>query len=831
MKAIKSNSLSSRLRPLLRSHGALAMIVPLLLMMGSSSFAQVPTVGFLTNDRYEGKSRSDLEAPDFAATPDRTTYLRSFAVDDPANTDFTESVYGWFKPKVTGNYVFFVSSNDDSDLFLSTDDKPENLKLIAAETNWSGKRNYLSSPGNSDLMAKRSDQFAGSEWPTPNVITLTAGRRYYIRGVHHFPKCCGNTFTATFKLEGEADPADGSPSTLTGDLIETLKPDLGVVITINTQPADVTKLAGEVASFTVTATATQTGGATPTISYQWQKEAPGEASFADIPGATSNTFMTAPLTSADNGAKYHVVVSSNGKSVTSRDALLTLGTVSPPNARFDDTKTQVALPIDTPPVIDGIIDANEWGQGTRWRVTVDPNTSDAIRTGALALGTAPEDSDDLSFQIFARYDTKNLYVAVQVRDSSIQTDSADADSANGNTWEDDSVEVFVDGLNANDPAWAAGQLGGQFVITANNAYRENEAGNPGFGTEAAWHARTTLRPDGSGYDAKFRISLATLGNPKPGDVVGFTVAVNDDDDGTGRERQVVWVGTAHQPVTYGNLVLGGKSYSAPKASAPTIDGVINPAEYAGATEIKVDRFSGIYDPGSGDDTWESADLSYSGWVVHDAEAIYVAVAVTDDNVVNDTAEVGSEDGTTWEDDSVEIFFDADHTHDAGRGTGPFEGQYVFTANGAWRDNEANNPTFGASGDWFAATSKTAKGYQVEYKVKKSALFNPPDGSTLGFHIAVNDDDGSGRKAQLGWSGHAHNEYTYGHLKLIGAVQPAVTVTAKLVGGKVEITWSGGGVLETRASFSVGSWAPVPGAASGIQIDLTTAAAGFYRVRL
>ena len=74
-------------------------------------------------------------------------------------------------------------------------------------------------------------------------------------------------------------------------------------------------------------------------------------------------------------------------------------------------------------------------------------------------------------------------------------------------------------------------------------------------------------------------------------------------------------------------------------------------------------------------------------------------------------------------------------------------QYVFTANGAWRDNEANNPTFGQDGDWFAGTSKTAGGYQVEFKVKKSALLNPQDGATLGFHIALNDDDGSGGKAQ------------------------------------------------------------------------------------
>jgi hypothetical protein len=46
-------------------------------------------------------------------------------------------------------------------------------------------------------------------------------------------------------------------------------------------------------------------------------------------------------------------------------------------------------------------------------------------------------------------------------------------------------------------------------------------------------------------------------------------------------------------------------------------------------------------------------IIFTAWVIHDAEAIYVAVNVTDDNVVTDTAEAGSEDQATREDDSIE----------------------------------------------------------------------------------------------------------------------------------------------------------------------------------
>jgi len=504
----------------------------------------------------------------------------------------------------------------------------------------------------------------------------------------------------------------------------------------------------------------------------------------------------------------------------------------PDRATYDDTKTQFATLLDQPPLIDGVIDpsAAEWGRASTWEITVDPNLADGIRGGATGDGAVnpPADNDDLSFRVFAAYDTNNLYIAVRVRDSIIQEDDAVADSANGNTWMDDSVEVFIDGDNSNfatrDTTGTNPEVvgsGGQFVITVNNAYREAEAGNPGYGETAAWFAKTS-RTD-TGYDAEFRIALSTLGNPKPGDIIGFTVGVNDDDDGAGGERQVIWIGSPHTEATYGNLIIQGKSYTAPKTSPPTVDGTINTNEYPGAAEIKVNTFNAIYDLPSGDDSWEPTDHGFSAWVVHDADAIYVAVDVTDDTLVNDTAAAGSEDQNTWEDDSVEIFFDAQHDH-AGQWTNarePFEGQYVFTANGAWRDNEANNPTFGATADWFAATSQTAAGYRIEFKVKKSALLNPQDGATLGFHIAVNDDDGTlpAPKTQFGWSGIAHNETYYGHLTLSaggGGGGNLVINGVRSVGSNIEFSVSTPNaagthvVQQTSGNIAAPQWTNVPG---------------------
>jgi hypothetical protein len=191
--------------------------------------------------------------------------------------------------------------------------------------------------------------------------------------------------------------------------------------------------------------------------------------------------------------------------------------------------------------------------------------------------------------------------------------------------------------------------------------------------------------------------------------------------------------------------------------------------------------------------------------------------VLDDLVSTDTAAAGSEDQTTWEDDSMEIFFDVGLDRLGGRETA-FEGQYVFTANGAWRDNEAGNPTFGAANDWFAASSTTAGGYQVEFKIMKSALNNPADGATIGFHIAQNDDDGSGRRAQVGWSGRAHNEITYGTLTLAGVGLPTPTVSiARSPAGvtPVEVTVTFTDTLQSAAQVN-GPYTNVTGAISPLK---------------
>jgi hypothetical protein len=95
---------------------------------------------------------------------------------------------------------------------------------------------------------------------------------------------------------------------------------------ITTQPVSQAVVAGQTASFSVTATGTGP------LSYQWQK------SGANVAGATSASYTTPVTTTSDNGATFRVVVSNTAGTATSAAATVTV------------TAAAVAPTISTQPV-------------------------------------------------------------------------------------------------------------------------------------------------------------------------------------------------------------------------------------------------------------------------------------------------------------------------------------------------------------------------------------------------------------------------------------------------------------------------------------------------
>ncbi len=286
----------------------------------------------IRNDFYSGAVRTDLEPPGTTpGDPTSTSYWR--AIDDGGGhgNNYTDVSSGFFHPPVSGNYVFFVSADDDSDFFLSTDDTVANAHLIASETGWSNGREWTISAGGSDVTQKRSDTNPNSAWPTATgtgaTITLSASKSYYFAVVHH-QGGGGDPITATYKLASDPDPQNGTPSALVPPLVTSAPHPIldGGYIAFPNPPTNVTVLQSRPATFSVTAEGRYLGDdvLTQAVVYQWQTAPSGSSAFTDIPGATGNTYTT-PLTKlTDSGAQYRVVAKDFGASGTSSVASVTV---------------------------------------------------------------------------------------------------------------------------------------------------------------------------------------------------------------------------------------------------------------------------------------------------------------------------------------------------------------------------------------------------------------------------------------------------------------------------------------------------------------------------
>jgi hypothetical protein len=147
-----------------------------------------------------GPSVADLiSSPKFPNAPDMAdviSVLECQWLPDNAGENYGQRLSGWLVPPVTGDYVFYLASDDAGQLYLSADDTPADKRLIAEETAWSPWRNWEGTAGN--------PQRASAS------ISLVAGRHYYLE-VLHKEIGGGDGVAVAWKLPGGAAPKNGDP--------------------------------------------------------------------------------------------------------------------------------------------------------------------------------------------------------------------------------------------------------------------------------------------------------------------------------------------------------------------------------------------------------------------------------------------------------------------------------------------------------------------------------------------------------------------------------------------------------------------------------------------
>ncbi len=162
----------------------------------------------------------------------------------------------------------------------------------------------------------------------------------------------------------------------------------------------------------------------------------------------------------------------------------------------------------------------------------------AINTSQV--GTPPSSDADCSGTWRALWNWEALYVLAIIKDESLTADSG----GGTNKWNDDSVEIYVDGDNSKDTS-ASGDLNAhQYTFWwGDEVWEEPSAIHHGADSLVGVDYAVITTEDGYLIEAKMPWMSIMGKAAEPGQLIGFDVWINDDDDGDTRDSQVSWYST------------------------------------------------------------------------------------------------------------------------------------------------------------------------------------------------------------------------------------------------------------------------------------------------
>lgn len=362
---------------------------------------------------------------------------------------------------------------------------------------------------------------------------------------------------------------------------------------------------------------------------------------------------------------------------------------------------------DIPPVLDGIPDALWSG--------VEAVSLDEV----FIVSTI--DPLDCSVTVQTTWDDDFLYVLYEVED-----DIYGVDSSAG--WQDDSVQIYLDGDNAKGSAYDANDA---------ELYMRRSGKGGVEGTMGIFYREGltwAVNERSGGYSAEVRIAWNGFPfSPMSDREFGIDFQVNDDDGGN-PDAVLKWAdptGTGNQnPSHFGTAILSAEEIIPEDdiiilrtGTAPILDGMIDTV-WEQAESWTLEQVYVLTTP------LDPVDLAASVRALWDEDYLYLLYLVSDEQYSDDSVE-------GWRDDSIQLYLDADRT----------EGQ-TFDQNDDWiilRRNDTKPAEGDTSKPYVSSISwsvaETADGYVAEVMVPWNTFGQTPlPGLQFGIDFQVNDDD-------------------------------------------------------------------------------------------
>src|SRR5436190_6779633 len=276
----------------------LRLVMASFLLITVGTFAQ--SNGVLREVYYNigGNAVANLtSAPNYPSRPDEEFIESAFEAPSNFADNYGQRMRALLVPPVTGGYVFWIASDDNSALYLSTDEDSAHKIQIASVASWTGSREWTKEPNQKSA-----------------AISLTNGFRYYLEALQK-EGTGGDNLAVTWQKPGDPVPANGA-APISGNYL--VPYGLGPPI-ITVQPASVSVVEGGSAAFAVQLS--HYLGAT----FQWRRGG------VNLPNETNSSYFVSPVAPSDDGSAFSCSVTNSYGWTNSLEATLMVNAdVTPP---------------------------------------------------------------------------------------------------------------------------------------------------------------------------------------------------------------------------------------------------------------------------------------------------------------------------------------------------------------------------------------------------------------------------------------------------------------------------------------------------------------------